>query len=106
MILFDSIWPDIGEKVDLVRFLWKGEVFWNPQDVLECGLVGFIVQEPLEDIQCQTSFIDYIRFTNEYLVDNISNQPEPTCLYTNKWFQAPQLHNTNNSIQHQQFVCT
>ena len=23
------IWPDISEKVDLVRFQWKGKVFWK-----------------------------------------------------------------------------
>ena len=28
MIVFDSIWPDIG-KFDLVRFQWKSEVLWK-----------------------------------------------------------------------------
>ena len=45
MIVFDSIWPDIDEKVDLVRFQWKGEVFKKNQDIL-VGLVGFMAQEP------------------------------------------------------------
>ena len=40
-IVLDSIWPDIGEKVDFVRFQWKDEVFWKPQNVLKFGLVWF-----------------------------------------------------------------
>ena len=40
-IVFDSIWPDIGEK-DLVRFQWKSEVFWKTQNVLKFSLVDFM----------------------------------------------------------------
>ena len=38
----------------------------------------------MQAMQCQTSFMRILnqRFTNEYLVDNIPNEPEPTCLNT------------------------
>ena len=46
MIVFDSIWPDIGEKVDLVRFQWKDEFFGKLK--MFYGLVGFMAQELLQ----------------------------------------------------------
>ena len=42
MIVLDSIWPDTGEKVYLVRFQWKGKVFWKAQNVRKFGLVDFM----------------------------------------------------------------
>ena len=50
MIVFDSIWPDIDEKVDLVRFQWKGDVFFenSKRSLVWFGLVGFMAQDPLQ----------------------------------------------------------
>ena len=72
MIVFDYIWPDIGEKVDFMKL----------KDVLLFGfmalstLVGYLMTNPVY------KYIN-LRFQNEYLVDNIPNVPEPTCLHTN-----------------------
>ena len=50
MIVFDSICPDINEKVDLVKFQRKGEVSWKTQDILWFGLAGFMAQDALQAI--------------------------------------------------------
>ena len=48
------------------------------------SLVDFMALKPLQAMQCQALFMRMLnqRFTNEYLVDNIPNEPEPTCLDT------------------------
>ena len=78
MVVFDYIWPDNGEKVDLVRFLF------GKLDMFFC--LGFMVYQPLQATQYQILFIHItnLKFSNEYLVDNILNESEPICLHTIK----------------------
>ena len=57
--------------------VWFGWFLWF------VGLYG--TSQPLQDTQCQTLLIHILnlRFSNEYLIDNIVNEPEPICLHTN-----------------------
>ena len=100
-IVFDHIRPDFGKKVAFFEAS-RCSLVWLIS--LVCWALWHI--NPYRPLNVKPrSYTLNLRFPNEYLVDNIPNESEPTNLHTIKWLQAP-LHNTNNSTQHQQFVCT
>ena len=77
LMVFDSIWPDIGEKVR----------FFGRLNVLKFSLVGWLVlwhKDPCWPLKAKLCLYTLnLRFTNEYQVDNIPNESEPTCQHTN-----------------------
>ena len=102
-VFFNSSW------FYLARYWWKG---WFLSDFSErvrfleaskCSQVWFGwfygIKKTLQATQCQTLFMCILnqKLTNEYLVDNIPNEPQPTCQDTK--LMAPSIA----AIQHQQF---
>ena len=74
------IWSDFGDKVG---FFGRLKMFSGL-----VGLFGIMAFQSLQATQCQTLFILNLRFPNKYLVDNIPNEPEATCLHIIIWLQV------------------
>ena len=65
MIVFDYIWPEIGEKASV---FWKLNVWFD-------GFYGIFTSAGHSILFI---YILNLRFPTEYLGNNIPNKPEPT----------------------------